>query len=149
MRQGSVPPPPGLCELRTLIAVPGWRSPVPTGLVVVRCRDAPLPWGSGIARVLSGFYPGSADTCSGTLSARYLGRRPVAHEHMVVSPLLGGNRARGRWPGNSAYEYMSAWIWHCYQAGYPPLVLAHAVNCGSLAGWTQHFYKVVVPPSSG
>ena len=71
--------------------------------------------------VLAGFHPGVASQPPGARDARQL----------------------------RAHEYMSAWIWHCYQAGFPPLVLAHVVICGSLAGWTQHFYKVVVPPSSG
>ena len=71
------------------MAIPGRRRPVPTGLVVVRARDAPLSWGSGVGLVLSGFYPGIASQPPGARDARQ--RR--------------------------AYEYMSAWIWHCYQAG--------------------------------
>ena len=74
------------------MAIPGRRELVPTSSVVRLSRDAPLPRGSGFASVLSGFCPGIAGTCSGTLLARQLG----------------------------AHEYMSAWIWHCYQAGVQP-----------------------------
>ena len=72
------------------MAIPGRRRPVPTGLVVRLSRDAPLPWGSGFASVLSGFHPGIAGTCSGTLPARFVWRRPVAHEHMSIALLPGG-----------------------------------------------------------
>ena len=71
------------------MAVPGRRATVPTVAVVVRSRDAPLSWGSGVVLVLSGFYPGTASQPPGARDARQL----------------------------KAHEYMSAWIWHCYQAG--------------------------------
>ena len=53
MRQGSDPPPPGLCELMIQMAVPGRRTTVLT--VVVVGADAPLPWG-----VRTWYSPGSA-----------------------------------------------------------------------------------------
>ena len=56
LRSGTVPPGSGLCELRTLMAVPGRRTLVPTRAIRVSSRDGPLPWASGMLttpRVLS------------------------------------------------------------------------------------------------
>ena len=48
LRSGTVPPGPRQCKMRTSIAVPGWRTPVPTG-ASMRELGAPLPWGPGLA----------------------------------------------------------------------------------------------------